>query len=423
MNFEARLHPANYWLAGAILVVATLLALYAARPPVAQVRAKIGGVYTGDLNEARVNHSATALTNGSVLVVGGISGGGQASAELYDPSTGVWTPTGSLDVGRGGHTSTPLSDGTILVVGGYSGTRPLDSAELYDPATETWRTTGSLNTARDEHSATLLSDGRVLVVGGYSNRDVALNTAELYTPATGTWTELAAQMQTARYDHTASVIDGGKVLVVGGLTDAPGGGETTTNTAEVYDPIANAWSSVGNLTTARYAHTATVLENGNVFVAGGRNGTPWLASTEQFDPTTNTWTAMSSLSIPRSGHTATLVSGNALLLVGGLDGTGRLDTNELYDPGADSWVQVPNLEVARNGHTATPLTGNLILVAGGSGSNGASLASVELYDPGVEIVPEPVPESTLVPKTPVPVATPRINPDSPTIYLPVIQNN
>lgn len=405
-------------------LLASLLVLLYTLSPHHAARSEIRGIHTGDLLEPRIGHTATKLPGGRVLVVGGISGGGQASAELYTPSTGTWTQTGSLRNGRGGHTATILPNGSVLVVGGYNGIRPLSSAEIYDPASGTWRETGSLTVGRDEHTATLLTDGRVLVVGGYSNRDEALDSAEIYDPATGVWTQVGARMQTARYDHTASVISGGRVLVAGGLTDNPISGETTTDTAEVFDPATGTWSSVGTLNVGRYAHTATVLENGKVFVAGGRHDTARLSSTEQFDPSTNSWTSMGSLSIARSGHTATLTAGNALLLVGGLDGAGRLASNELYEPSTNVWQQASELNVARNGHTATPLSGSVILVAGGSGTNGASLTSVELYEPGVTIVAEPIPDSTVVPDDANPPATPGPGDPrdgSPQIYLPVIQ--
>ncbi len=121
-----------------------------------------------------------------------------------------WIPTGNLNVARSGHTATLLSDGKVLVVGGtLSGLE----AELFDPTANTWTrtgdaacTAGGVFTAivSSLSSATLLSDGKVLVAGG--------GCSELYDPATGTWT-LTGQMNVVRWGHTANRLADGRVLV------------------------------------------------------------------------------------------------------------------------------------------------------------------------------------------------------------------
>src|SRR5438874_7875127 len=140
------------------------------------------------LGSARSYHTATLLTNGNVLVVGGTDGTNSlASAELYDSVNGTWTTTSSLGIAREVHTSTLLPDGNVLVVGGTDGADSLASAELYEPGTGMWSATGNLRTARYYHTSTLLPNGKVLVVGGYNGTN-SLASAELYDPATGTWT-------------------------------------------------------------------------------------------------------------------------------------------------------------------------------------------------------------------------------------------
>jgi len=119
-----------------------------------------------------------------VLVAGGSNfvSGILASAELYDPATGNWTGAGRLNVARWHHTATSLSDGTVLVAGGLSRRNSLASAEIYDPATGNWTATASLNNARGLHTATLLSDGSVLAAAG-NNNGAFVATTELYGPA------------------------------------------------------------------------------------------------------------------------------------------------------------------------------------------------------------------------------------------------
>ncbi len=126
---------------------------------------------TGSMIEGRVYFTTTVLPNGKVLVAGGFSNGDGsrplASAELYDPSSGSWSATGKMHQARAGHTATLLSDGTVLVAGG--GSSPSDtlrSAELYDPQTGLWSATGAMIEARASHTATRLADGDVLVAGG-----------------------------------------------------------------------------------------------------------------------------------------------------------------------------------------------------------------------------------------------------------------
>jgi len=165
---------------------------------------------TGSLFHARYGHTATLLKNGKVLVAGGLktldAGGTNISAhaalktvELYDPARGEWFATGPLHGPRMNHTATLLRDGRVLVAGGYHvGHDPLGSAELYDPDTQVWTTVSPLDRPRVGHTATLLTDGRVLVAGGGS-------TAEVYDPATGAWT-YTGSLRSTRGFHTATLI-------------------------------------------------------------------------------------------------------------------------------------------------------------------------------------------------------------------------
>ena len=124
-------------------------------------------ITTGSLTTARYGHTATLLSDGRVLVVGGYGGSGSylASAEIYNLATGTWDTASPLTTARANHTATMLLDGKVLIAGGWNGITYQDSTEIYDPAAKTWITTGSLTTARYGHTATLLSDGRVLSCG------------------------------------------------------------------------------------------------------------------------------------------------------------------------------------------------------------------------------------------------------------------
>lgn len=103
---------------------------------------------TAGMTMPRAAHTATLLTSGKVLITGGYGPTGfsppLATAELFDPSSGSFTPTGSMSTPRASHTATLLADGTVLIVGGRSGTEDLATAEIYDPSTDTFASTGSM---------------------------------------------------------------------------------------------------------------------------------------------------------------------------------------------------------------------------------------------------------------------------------------
>jgi N-acetylneuraminic acid mutarotase len=334
---------------------------------------------TGSLATARYLHTATLLPNGKVLVAGGLNGSGTflASAELYDPASGSWTATGNLGAARGSHTATLLPNGKVLVAGG-SNFGALASAELYNPASGTWTATGSLGAARDGHTATLLPNGKVLVAGGTGIGQFILASAELYDPASGTWTATGS-LGAARVNHTATLLPNGKVLVAGGGNNSGSAGVMAS--AELYDSASGSWAATGSLATGRQAHTATLLPNGEVVVAGGSKLSSALASAELYNPASGTWTATGSLGAARDSHTATLLPNGKVLVAGGNNSSGDLASAELYDPASGSWTATGNLGAARDNHTATLLPNGKVLVAGGQNSSGSSLASAELYDP------------------------------------------
>jgi hypothetical protein len=292
----------------------------------------------------RTTHTMTLLPNGKVLAAGGhvSSVSSTAACELYDPATGSWTATGTMATGRGNHTATLLVNGQVLVAGGYNrdGGYAVSSAELYDPNTETWTPTGSLAAARDYHAATLLLDGKVLVVGGAPDaaQYTSLQSVEVYDPSTGVWATTGS-MAAARQAHTATLLPNGQVLVAGGFSVG-----YFSASAEIYDPAAGTWRSTGPLGVARGVHTATLLPDGTILAVGGNHNTPaspgivTQASAEIYNPATGTWTATGSLNASRTTHTATLLPSGQVLIAGGFNYNGNfwLTSAELYSSVAGS---------------------------------------------------------------------------------------
>ena len=255
---------------------------------------------TGSMKEIRTQHTLTLLKDGKVLVTGGWDYGWQSftSAELYDPAAGTWSFTASMNETRVAHTATRLQDGRVLVTGGKDNSKfnPQASAELYDPLTETWSRTGSMAGSRYYHTATLLQDGGVLVIGGSDGSGNWLASTELYNPADGKWYP-AGSISRVPHNYTATLLRDGTVLVAGG--GYAQGSEVAS--AELYQPSPDlskpgTWSPTGSMAERRGGHTATLLPDGQVLVAGGVNtvkkGRNWklnyLGSGELYDPDTKT---------------------------------------------------------------------------------------------------------------------------------------
>ncbi len=240
----------------------------------------------------------------------------------------------------------------------------------------------TINTVSAEQNPYLSADGATLFfasdrAGGAGGVDLYTGTRALPMPG---W-NFTGNLTTYRRGHTATLLPNGKVLVAGGFLDVDA--QNDTRTAELYDPSTGTWSSTGNLNSGRIGHTATLLPNGKVLVTGDQcfRGCDLNRSAELYDPATGTWSYTGNLSIARSGHTATLLQNGKVLVAGGSVGLFSAYTNsaELYDPTTGTWSSTGSLNVARRSFTATLLQNGKVLIAGGF--NGSVLNSAELYDP------------------------------------------
>jgi hypothetical protein len=360
-----------------------------------------GFVEVGPMSMPRAGHTATLLPNKTILVIDG----GQLdvddllvsipSAEIFDPSRGTFAPTGSPCKAREFHTATLLTNGKVLITGGneFNGyptwLTPTSTAELYDPASGSFTTTGSMAVGRSGHTASLLLDGRVLIVGGSPK---GAPTAEIYDPAAGTFSVVPGITE-ERVGHTATVLVSGKVLIAGGQATQPSG-TTAIATAEVYDPALNTFTAVNSMNSQRTGHTATLLSDGRVLIAGGSSsgalatggliGSGLLQTSELYDPSTGTFAAAASMSTSRLGHTATLLPDGRVLICGGLNAstaaTGYQSYNsaEIFDPKTGSFTVGGQMNVGRFWHSATLLPNGSVLVAGGVGGDQA-LSSAEIF--------------------------------------------
>lgn len=344
------------------------------------------GVYTAPMSGGPFHVTARSMADPSKA----------ATAAVVLTNAGFRMLNTSTLAPRISHTATLLPDGKVLIVGGskcdvngcsfdlfrqsFPFDRLLSSAELYDPATETFSATGSMSIARAFQSATSLNNGTVLVTGGLNPGGGAGAPAEIYDPATGSFTRVGDMAQ-GRLQHTASLLADGRVLIAGGLVgNANDFGFFPTQTAEIYDPATQSFSSVGDMPNEAASHTASVLLDGTVLVAGGSgNSCPSRgAGVAIFDPASNSFSAGVSLPKRRAGHTATTLNDGRVLITGGRDpcdfsGFGTsYDTGVVFDPSTKSFSSEQVMREPRSGHSATLLADGKVLVVG---------STAELFDP------------------------------------------
>ncbi|MEU0094822.1 kelch repeat-containing protein [Kribbella sp. NPDC006257] len=295
------------------------------------------------LAEGRRLHTLTLLTdriddlNGAVLAIGGIPGAysypppATGSVEVFEE--GKWRSTASLADPRFAHTATLLTDGTVLVAGGESPlpsktTRSLRSVERYDPASETWARVAPMTDRRSNHQAVLLADGRVLVAGGFIGTSdsewASLAFCEIYDPVTDSWTATGS-MQSPRLAHQLTLLADGTVLTTGGsaygVVNGPVFDGHSLASTERFDPATGLWQDAEPMPAGRSRHLAIGLDDGRVLVLGGTDEASVLCgfgNAVLFDPDTRTWMGTPGMMAGRYEGTAVLRPDGRVLVAGGV---------------------------------------------------------------------------------------------------------
>lgn len=235
------------------------------------------------------------------------------------------------------------------------------------PAGAQWvRTSNSLQIPRYSVRATTLQTGKVLLEGGFAPGSYTTE-SELYDPATDHWTPTGS-MQTGRGEHSATLLADGRVLVAGGYPN--------TTTAEIYNPQTGTWSPTGSMSFPRTRHRATRLLDGRVLVTGGWQGC-MTSQSEIYSPATGTWSAAAPMHTARAEHAAVLLQNGRVLVMGGDQDcpTETYSAAEIYDPQTDTWTPTNSMTMPRKFISAVVLPDGRVLVAG------SNAASAELYNP------------------------------------------
>lgn len=246
--------------------------------------------------------------------------------------------------------------------------------------------TAQMQIARASHSSTLLPSGKVLIAGGFSGSGGESNpyrSTELYDPRTGSF-QAAGNMTIGRSSHTATLLKNGKVLIAGGWT----GRYYDRRAAELYDPATGTFTPTGNMVLERAGSTAALLPDGRVLVAGGDDRSEnALASAEIYDPAKGAFTRTGDMLEPRGGFTATALRNGKVLIVGGSSGhypnQNIYRSAELYDPATGKFTSAGQMTVPRHKHAAVLLPSGKVLVVGGSDNRDwhGEYSSAEIYDP------------------------------------------
>ena len=328
-----------------------------------------------------------------VTAFAGAAGVGSAQTTRAE---GTWRPTRPMQVVRTDHTSTLLFGAKVLVAGGRNGSStgavPLSSAEVFDARTNLWTLTASMANVRWSHTATLLPDGRVLVAGGFQgaagpNAQPVTDTAEIYDPATGTWTAVAP-LNVRRALHSAALLPDGRVLVAGGrtCTQAPPAVcdfTVVTTTAEIFDPATGTWTLTANMNVPRHTTNAARLPDGRILVPNGfwGQGQPRQEG-EWYDPSTGTWTLTEITDVTHARQGAIRLDNGQVVIAAGFTGG---SIAEAFDPGTNTWNRVGNvIESARFNFFFSELPNGRGLIAGGQVPATGLSRSAEVYDPATQ---------------------------------------
>jgi hypothetical protein len=343
-------------------------------------------------------HTATMLQDGSVLIVGGEQELTEGNVKLvtdtwvYRPSNDSFTVAGKITVGRTGHTATLLADGRVLLVGGNADAWTyLDSAVIFDPAksVDPWLPTAPLPAVRGKHAALKLADDRVAVIGGSGTSGgtpVDYASIAIFDPNAGTWsTPALSSLKQKRYYHTATLLKNNKVLVAGGVQS--GTELTWLDTLEIWDPVSGTvTASAAKLTQPRAYHTAHLLPDSRVLMLGGRCGTAsglcTLDSDQLYDTSVDKIIEVAHQGAVPAGHASAALFDGRVFIGGSWDSSGSA-TALIFSSTDTSWRALPDIPHPRGSHTASALGDGSVLLVGGEDPQAALTLDIaeRLYNP------------------------------------------
>lgn len=345
---------------------------------------------TVNLNFPRTISSTVNLTDGRVLVFGDYRSVNQnnqyapalAPPEIFNPHLKKFVVASPMNAPRDFGSTTILTDGRVLISGGEKGyplPLSLSSAEVFDPTTNRFSSIGSMSIQRAGHTTTLLQDGTVLITGGSywdntSSKQIVLNTAEIFDPIQHKFYLIQGSMMDARCGHSATLLPDGKVLIAGGANQ----NTNNLNTTEIFDPVSKTFKSYAHLNVGRYDHGAVLLTSNSVLVFGGSQclsecnpiSSAEILTVEQDG--SGSFRLLSPMNYARDMMAFAILPNGRVLVTGGStqgNGEGLQNTTELYNPTTEKFELGPTFTIPRKSHAVTVLSDGTVMLIGGAEYN------------------------------------------------------